>query len=220
MTHGLVSVWRKGIRVSDFGPRAGPWAWPVRRRRGCKQFIFIFNFFSYHPNHAIARQGGILFKSIPLTLREVKATEATLTRIYDAAKIGLRGDNLALAAGMRPEEYRRLTQLDEIAALAELKGRADGEFEISTELHKAALSGDAKAALAILQNVHGWVAKQAITVDVNQSISITAALAEAQKRVLDVIDVEAKTDQLENDSEDTFMDRRLGVTHGSDQHVV
>jgi hypothetical protein len=161
-----------------------------------------------------------LFKSIPLTLREVKATEATLTRIYDAAKIGLRGDNLALAAGMRPEEYRRLTQLDEIAALAELKGRADGEFEISTELHKAALSGDAKAALAILQNVHGWVAKQAITVDVNQSISITAALAEAQKRVLDVIDVEAKTDQLENDSEDTFMDRRLGVTHGSDQHVV
>ena len=132
-----------------------------------------------------------MFKSLPLTLREIKATESTLTRIYDAAKLGLKGDNLALAAGMRPQEYRRLTQMDDLAALAELKGRADGEFEISSELHKAAMSGDAKAALAILQNVHGWVAKQAISVDVNQSISITAALAEAQKRVMDVIDVQA-----------------------------
>jgi len=161
-----------------------------------------------------------LFKSIPLTLREVKATEATLTRIYDAAKIGLRGDNLALAAGMRPEEYRRLTQLDEIAALAELKGRADGEFEISTELHKAAMSGDAKAALAILQNVHGWVAKQAITVDVNQSISITAALAEAQKRVLDVIDVEAKTNQLENDLDNPVLEHRVASSAVGDRHAV
>jgi hypothetical protein len=56
-------------------------------------------------------------------------------------------------------------------------------------LHKAAEEGDAKAALAILQNVHGWVAKQAITVDVNQQISILGALAEAERRAADVIDV-------------------------------
>jgi hypothetical protein len=53
-------------------------------------------------------------------------------------------------------------------------------------LHKAAEEGDAKAALAILQNVHGWVAKQAITVDVNQQISILGALAEAERRVIDM----------------------------------
>jgi hypothetical protein len=43
--------------------------------------------------------------------------------------------------------------------------------------------------LAILQHVHGWVAKQAITIDVDQRISITAALAEAERRVVDVVDV-------------------------------
>jgi hypothetical protein len=148
-----------------------------------------------------------MFKSLPLAIREVKATEATLTRIYEAAKLGLKGDSLALAAGMLPQEYRRLTQLDSLAEMAEMKGRADGEFEMSTELHNAARAGDAKAALAILQNVHGWVAKQAISVDVNQQISITAALAEAQTRVLDIVDVEAKIRALEGQSnEDTVMD--------------
>ena len=131
-----------------------------------------------------------MFKSLPLTIREVKATEATLNRIYDAAKLGLKGDALALASGLMPQEFRRLTELDPLAELAAQKGRADGELEMSTELHKAAKAGDAKAALAILQNVHGWVAKQAISVDVNQQISNTAALAEAQKRVVDVMDVE------------------------------
>jgi hypothetical protein len=153
-----------------------------------------------------------MFKSLPLSIREVRATEATLNRIYDAAKLGLKGDNLALAAGMMPQEYRRLTQLDSLAELAEIKGRADGEMQASQQLHRAAAQGDAKAALAILQNVHGWVAKQAISVDVNQQISITAALAEAQKRVLDVVDVEAKIRALEDQSnEDTVMDRRLGA---------
>lgn len=161
-----------------------------------------------------------MFKSLPLTIREVKATEATLNRIYEAAKMGLKGDSLALAAGMLPAEYRRLTQFDQLAEMAALKGRADGELEMSNELHKAARGGDARAALAILQNVHGWVAKQAISVDVNQQISITAALAEAQKRVMDVIDVKAKASQLENDNEDSVMDRRLGTAHGSNQHVV
>lgn len=78
-----------------------------------------------------------------------------------------------------------------MAQMAELKGKADGELQASEQLHAAARAGDAKAALAILQHAHGWVAKQAISVDVNQQISITAALAEAQKRVMDVIDVNA-----------------------------
>jgi hypothetical protein len=41
-----------------------------------------------------------------------------------------------------------------------------------------------------LQNVHGWVAKQSITVDVDQRISIIGALAEAERRAAaDVTDV-------------------------------
>jgi len=126
------------------------------------------------------------FHSLPLVINEVRATEAVLNRIYDAAKLGLKGDNLALAAGMVPTAYRQLCELDRAAQLAEQKGRADGELLASKQLHKAAEEGDAKASLAILQNVHGWVAKQAISVDVNQQISILGALAEAERRVIDM----------------------------------
>ena len=128
-----------------------------------------------------------MFHSLPYAPREVKATEARLNAIYEAAKLGLKGDSLALAAGMLPVEYRQLCQLDPIAEMAALKGKADGEIEASRQLHQAAAEGDAKASLAILQHVHGWVAKQAITIDVDQRISITAALAEAERRVVDVI---------------------------------
>ena len=130
-----------------------------------------------------------MFYSLPYEARKVKATEARLNAIYDAARLGLKGDTLALAAGMLPIEYRQLCQLDPIAEIAAQKGRADGEIEASKQLHKAAAEGDAKASLAILQHVHGWVAKQAITIDVDQRISITAALAEAERRVVDVMDV-------------------------------
>jgi len=129
-----------------------------------------------------------MFHSLPYAPREVKATEARLNAIYEAAKLGLKGDSLALAAGMLPVEYRQLSQLDPIAEMAAMKGKADGEIEASQQLHKAAAEGDAKASLAILQHVHGWVAKQAISIDVDQRISITAALAEAERRVVQVIE--------------------------------
>ena len=88
-----------------------------------------------------------MFKSLPLATREIRATEAVLNRIYDAARKGLKGDTLALAAGLLPVEYRRLRELDPIAELAEQKGRADGELAMSKVLHDAAEAGDAKAAL-------------------------------------------------------------------------
>jgi hypothetical protein len=91
---------------------------------------------------------------------------------------------------MLPSEYNQLLILDPAAEMAALKGRADGEFEMSTVLHEAAKDGDAKAALAILQNVHGWVAKQAVSIEVDQRISITAALREAETRAIEVIDAE------------------------------
>lgn len=129
-----------------------------------------------------------MFKSLPLATREIRATEAVLNRIYDAARKGLKGDTLALAAGLLPVEYRRLRELDPIAELAEQKGRADGELAMSKVLHDAAEAGDAKAALEVLKHAHGWVAKQQVQIDVAQQISITAALEAAQRRVTEVIE--------------------------------
>jgi hypothetical protein len=123
------------------------------------------------------------WQSLPFAPREIRATEARIQRIYDAARLGMKGDALALAAGLLPTEYRRLCQFDAYAQLAEDKGRADGELEHATHLRDAARSGDAKAALAILQHTHGWVAKQQIDVNVDQRISITGALEAAAARV-------------------------------------
>jgi hypothetical protein len=58
-------------------------------------------------------------------------------------------------------------------------------MEMSTVLHNAAREGDAKSALEILKHQHGWVAKQQISVDIEQRISITAALEQATTRVIE-----------------------------------
>lgn len=184
-------------------PRGRAGGWPVTAAEGSQKLFYFLQNCYIRP----------MFETLPYEPRQLRATEDRLARIYRAAKLGLKGDNLALAAGMLPKEYARLKQFDEIAEYAELKGRAEGEMEMSHLLHQAAAQGDAKAALAILQNVHGWVAKQAITVDVNQSISITAALQEAERRVLDVVDVEAI-------SEDRRVDNRLLDRSVADQHTV
>lgn len=125
--------------------------------------------------------------SLPYEPRRLQATEARLEAIYNAARKGLKGDTLALSSGMTPTEYRALCQFDTLAALAEEKGRADGEMEMAGVLREAALGGDAKAALDILKHAHGWVAKQAVQVEVNQTISITSALQEAQRRVIESV---------------------------------
>lgn len=130
-----------------------------------------------------------MFHSFPYEPRKLEATEARLEAILEAAKLGLKGDALALAAGMTPTEYRQLVLFDPIAEYAELKGRAEGEREMAQVLHTAAKEGDVKAALAVLQHQHGWVAKQQLSIDVEQRISITAALEQAQSRVIDALTV-------------------------------
>ena len=127
-----------------------------------------------------------MFQSLPYEPRRIQATEARLERIYAAAKRGLKGESLAISAGMLPQEFNQISQLDPLVNLAAQKGRADAEQELSDVLHTAALAGDAKMALEILKHQHGWVAKQQIEVD--QRISITAALAMAQQRVTDAND--------------------------------
>ena len=128
--------------------------------------------------------------------RDIRATETRLEKIYEAAKRGLKGDALALASGMLPTEYRRLVQLDPIAEYAETKGRADGEMELADVLRTAALKGDTKAALDILKHVHKWTAPQSVQVQVEQRISILAALEEAQTRVIEGQVLDASADLL------------------------
>ena len=153
------------------------------------------------------------FHSYVYEPRKLEATEARLQRIYDAAKLGLKGDTLALAAGMRPTEYRQLTMLDPIAEYAEQKGKADGEMELSAILHKAAADGDAKAALEILKHQHGWVAKQQLSIDVEQRISITAALEQAETRVIEGVfkQVESQASDAESTTELAPMQRKQKV---------
>jgi hypothetical protein len=122
-----------------------------------------------------------MYVSIPNEVREVRATEAVLDRIYNAAHKGLKGDSLALAAGMLPVEFRRLCQCDPQAEMMALKGKADSELTHASMLAEASLNGDAKASLAILQNVHGWVAKQQVEVTNNTTISIKTLLDERDR---------------------------------------
>ena len=103
-------------------------------------------------------------RSLPFRSRVVKATEQTLDAIYRAAYAGLKGDRLATAAGMSPQDMSHLIELDPMAREYELRGRTDSELEHANMLAKASREGDAKASLAILQHVHGWTAKQQIDV--------------------------------------------------------
>ena len=151
-----------------------------------------------------------MFESLPYEPRKIEATEAVLERIYLAAKKGLKGDTLAYAAGLTPQEYRRLVQLDPIAEYAEHKGRAEGEAEMANALRDAALGGDTKAALDILKHVHKWTAPQSVQVQVEQRISILAALEEAQTRVIEGQILDASADLLSGRGTETDGDPVVG----------
>ena len=126
------------------------------------------------------------FESLPLTIREVRASEDVLRRIYDAARKGLRGDTLARAAGLAPVEYRRLVELDPLADEAAGWGYADAELAAATAIQTAIDAGDAKIALDYLKHRSDWVAKQAISIENHTSISIIDALASARERVITI----------------------------------
>jgi len=67
--------------------------------------------------------------------------------------------------------------------VAEMKGRADSEMEMSRVVFDAAQAGDSKAALEFLRHRHDWVAKTNVQVDVNTQISVVAALEAANGRL-------------------------------------
>ena len=140
--------------------------------------------------------------SLHFTPREVCATESRLLRVYEAAKLGLSHNALALKAGMMPEEFRKLCQLDPVVELAAMQGRADSEAEMSQVVRDAALGGDAKMALEFLRHKHDWVAKQQVQVDVTQQISIITALEQAEQRL--TIDMESGNGQRTNAQESKY----------------
>ena len=128
--------------------------------------------------------------SLHFTPREVRATESRLLRVYEAAKLGLSNDALALRAGMMPEEFRKLCQLDPVVELAAMQGRAEAEATMSQVVYDAAVGGDAKMALEFLKHKHDWVAKQQVQVDVTQTISIITALEQANQRVVNGLTID------------------------------
>ena len=143
--------------------------------------------------------------SLHFTPREVRATESRLLRVYEAARLGLSQNALAIRAGMMPEEFRKLCQLDPVMEMAVEQGRADSEAEMSQVVRDAALAGDAKMALEFLKHKHDWVAKQQVQVDVTQQISIITALEQAEQRL--TIDMEP------TDADDTIQRRRRDASN-------
>lgn len=138
------------------------------------------------------------FFSVPLEARpKLKATEAVLERVYSAAKTGLKGDTLALTAGLLPIEFNRLKQMDPLVEMAVAKGKADGEAEMANVLISAARGGDAKAALDVLKHAHGWQAAQQVNVSVQGQISITSALQAAEARVRSLISEPVEAEYIE-----------------------
>ena len=136
------------------------------------------------------------FESLPLTVREVRASEDVLKRIYDAARKGLRGDTLARAAGLAPIEYRRLVELDPLTEEAAGWGYADAEFAAATAIQTAIDAGDAKIALDFLKHRSDWVAKQAISIETHTNISIIDALGAARERMVTIEGTVNATDQI------------------------
>jgi hypothetical protein len=157
------------------------------------------------------------FYSLPFTPERPEATEARLEAIYEAARYGLKGDSLAMAAGLTPKQFRRLAEFDPLVEVAEMKGRADGELNAARTIYNAAAAGDAKAALDILKHQHGWVAKQQIDVNIDQQISITGALERAQTRVIEGLYTELPRIE-DNDRADSYL--LSAGRDGSDEPAV
>lgn len=124
------------------------------------------------------------FYSLPFTPERTQATEARLESIYEAAKYGLKGDSLAMAAGLTPRQFRVLADADPLVEMAEIKGRSDGEYTAAKTMYEAARDGDSKAALEILKHQHGWKAAQSVEITIEGQISVIAALEKAQSRVI------------------------------------
>ena len=69
---------------------------------------------------------------------------------------------------------------------------------MATTLYAAAQAGDSKAATEMLRYAFKWTAPQSIQLQVEQKISITAALEQAKQRVIDITPTAEDTPALAN----------------------
>ena len=127
------------------------------------------------------------FKGLTRETRVLQADPGLLTRIYEAARVGMKGDSLAYAAGVLPEELRTVQQHDRLAKIAEEKGRADGEFKAASAIMEAVDNGNPDAALNMLRYAHRWAATQQVQIQSEEKISITLALQAADNRVFTLV---------------------------------
>lgn len=113
--------------------------------------------------------------------KPMRATEKIVEAVYEGARRGLKSDEaIAYNAGMTPQQYRLLKQMDERVEHAALAGKAEGELEMATVLFEAAKKGDAKTALEMLKHAHGWTAAQHIKHEGDMNITLSTGVPTQQ----------------------------------------
>lgn len=102
------------------------------------------------------------YVTIPHEPRAIKATEKVLTNLADAAALGLKGDALALAAGLHPSELAQLITNDPQVDMLVRTAKTRKVFELAKRLDSASATGDTKATMTLLNKLTDgdWEPKQ------------------------------------------------------------
>ena len=120
--------------------------------------------------------------TLDYTPKPMRATEKIIDAVYAGARLGLKSDEaIAYNAGMTPQQYRLLKQMDERVEHAALAGKAEGDMEMAGTLFKAAQGGDAKSALEMLKHAHGWVATTAVKHEGDLSITLSTGVPKQEQ---------------------------------------
>lgn len=93
------------------------------------------------------------YVTIPVRVRPIKATEKVLENISNAAALGLKGDALALAAGLRPVELAQLVANDPEVELLLQTAKVGKVVELAKRLDAASAAGDTKATMTLLNKL-------------------------------------------------------------------
>lgn len=121
-----------------------------------------------------------LFYTVGFEVREIKATEKQVNRLYQAGYLGLKKDeSIATFCGMRVEEYRQLCINDPIAERAVFQGRVDSEARTSMKLLELANDGDMKAIQLKLTHQHDWMPAKPVN-DTDATVTIVVKNAEPE----------------------------------------
>lgn len=105
------------------------------------------------------------YLTFPNRTRPIKATEAVLDRITHAAALGLKGDALALAAGMLPNQLEELLVNDREVEMIIRRAKYDKVVALASRLDAASAAGDTKATMTLLNKLTDgeWEPKQSAT---------------------------------------------------------